>query len=99
MPQDGETSDWNTGLVSTKFQRSPKMSTYLVCFVICDFNYTETRTRSGVPIRVFAAPDRIEQTLYSLDLANFTLEKFQELFNMSYPLPKLGHYHNVFTLN
>ncbi|KAH9512989.1 hypothetical protein Btru_035539 [Bulinus truncatus] len=72
----------------SKFQRSVKMSTYLVCFIVCDFSYTETVSRSGIKIRVYSTPDKVNQTLYALDMAKHTLDTYEELFNVSYPLPK-----------
>ncbi|RUS89810.1 hypothetical protein EGW08_002422 [Elysia chlorotica] len=90
MPQDGQPSDSvnHPGFKSTKFERSVKMSTYLVCYIVCDFDHRETFSSSGKPIRVYATPDKIEQVTYSLELAKHTLELYENLFNMSYPLPK-----------
>ncbi|XP_059138989.1 aminopeptidase A-like [Physella acuta] len=65
------------------------MSTYLVCFVVCDFPHTSISSGSGLPIRVFSAPDRLEQTEYALGVAQHALEKFTNLFHIGYPLPKL----------
>ncbi|GFO02313.1 protease m1 Zinc metalloprotease [Plakobranchus ocellatus] len=90
MPQNRKTipSSVIPGLVSTKFQRSVKMSTYLVCYIVCDFEYRETFSKTGKPIRVYATPDKIDQVEYSLDLAKHTLDLYEDMFNMSYPLPK-----------
>lgn len=90
MPQDGpsrNSSDY-PGLVATKFQRSVMMSTYLVCYIVCDFRYKETFSSTRKPIRVYATPDKIDQVEYSLELAKHTFNFYEELFNMSYPLPK-----------
>ncbi|CAL1528268.1 unnamed protein product [Lymnaea stagnalis] len=90
MPQDGQANSFSliSGMVASKFQRSVKMSTYLVCFVVCDFKYTETRSTSGILIRVYATPDKVNQTHYALEMARHTLDEYEVLFNMSYPLPK-----------
>ncbi|XP_059170274.1 glutamyl aminopeptidase-like [Physella acuta] len=92
MPQDGQPRPVamkpGLDLVASKFQRSVSMSTYLVCFIVCDFNYTQTQSKRGVPIRVYSTPDKLDQTHYALDMARHTLDTYEELFDMEYPLPK-----------
>ncbi|KAK0041697.1 glutamyl aminopeptidase-like isoform X2 [Biomphalaria pfeifferi] len=90
MPLSGQPrpSDHADSLYVSSFQRSVKMSTYLVCFIVCDFNFTETVSNSGINIRVYSTPDKVDQTLYALDMAKHTLDTYEKMFNMSYPLPK-----------
>ncbi|XP_059170263.1 glutamyl aminopeptidase-like, partial [Physella acuta] len=61
MPQDGETVPvtWSADLVATRFQRSVKMSVYLLCVVIGDLSYRETRSGSGVQV-VMTIPDVVD---------------------------------------
>nr|XP_022316112.1 glutamyl aminopeptidase-like [Crassostrea virginica] len=84
------TTNWehNNSLKITNFQESVKMSTYLVCFIVCDFKYLEKTTKFGTKVRTFATPDRYNQTAFSLDVAVNSMELYQDLFNVSYPLPK-----------
>lgn len=71
------------------FNRSPLMSTYLLAFVIGEFNYIETN-EFCLPIRVFATPDKnIEHGRFSLELAAKTLFFYEETFDSKYPLPKM----------
>lgn len=44
--------DWehNSALKITNFQESVKMSTYLVCFIVCDFKYLERTTKFGTKV-------------------------------------------------
>ncbi|XP_048762432.2 glutamyl aminopeptidase-like [Ostrea edulis] len=89
MP-DVKTETWkhNANLQITSFQESVKMSTYLVCFIVCDFKYLEGTTKFGTKVRTFATPDRYNQTEFSLEVAIKSMELYQDLFNVSYPLPK-----------
>uniref|UniRef100_A0A0B7BBW7 Aminopeptidase n=1 Tax=Arion vulgaris TaxID=1028688 RepID=A0A0B7BBW7_9EUPU len=90
MPQEGNSSayQWMPEMLASKFNRSVKMSTYLVCFIVCDFLSIETTSRNGITVRVFATPDKINQTNYALDIAKHSLDYYEALFNMTYPLPK-----------
>lgn len=89
MP-DRNTESWehDSSLRATHFNRSVPMSTYLVCFVVCDFKNLTDITKYGTQIRVFAAPDRIQQAEYSLLVMKKSMEKFQDLFKVPFPLPK-----------
>ncbi|XP_064595580.1 glutamyl aminopeptidase-like [Liolophura sinensis] len=88
MP-DETTTAWSDGdLLATRFRRSVPMSTYLVCFIVCDFLQLNMTTNEGTLVRVWATPDKIEQTRYALALANNTMSLYERKFNLPYPLPK-----------
>ncbi|XP_067672727.1 glutamyl aminopeptidase-like [Haliotis asinina] len=89
-PQESQPTKvpWSPTLVSTRFQRSVMMSTYLVCFIVCDFDYVEDTTTTGTKIRVYATPDKINQTRYSLQIGKHSMEEYERLFRLPYPLPK-----------
>ncbi|XP_076074224.1 glutamyl aminopeptidase-like [Mytilus galloprovincialis] len=89
MP-DENTAPWSedNSLMKTDFKVSVKMSTYLVCFIVCDFDHLENTTKHGVKVRTYATPDRVNQTKFALDIAVHTMELYQDLFGVPYPLPK-----------
>ena len=65
------------------------MSTYLVTFVVGEFSFVNTTSvRRGIPIRAFATPDKLDQTHFALEMAKHTLDKYEELYKIDYPLPK-----------
>ncbi|XP_044761271.1 glutamyl aminopeptidase isoform X3 [Coccinella septempunctata] len=89
-PQDSE-EDLNDGKL-VHFKETVKMSTYLVCFIVCDFNYTETffeNNGTNVPFRVYATPQQLEKTTYAGTVGKKTIEFYIKYFDISYPLPKL----------
>lgn len=72
-----------------KFNKSPLMSTYLVAFIVGEFNCIETND-FRLPIRVFATPDQnIEHGRFSMDLCAKTLAFYEKAFDSEYPLPKM----------
>ena len=76
--------------VRDEFHVTVKMSTYLVCFVVCDFAYVTNVTSSNVNVSVYAPATIIHQADYALHSAITLLEYYQQFFTVPYPLPKLG---------
>ncbi|XP_069480419.1 aminopeptidase N-like [Ambystoma mexicanum] len=76
---------WNV----TAFQRTPKMSTYLLALVVCEFSYVE-KISNGVQIRVWAPSKAIEenQAAYALNMTGPVLNFYANYYNVTYPLPK-----------
>ncbi|KAI1961496.1 Aminopeptidase 2 mitochondrial [Ophidiomyces ophidiicola] len=71
------------------FNRSPRMSTYLLAFIIGELDHIETNS-FRVPIRVYATPDQnIQHGKFSLELAARTLEFYEKAFDSKFPLPKM----------
>ena len=75
------------GRVHTSFLVTPKMSTYLVAFVIGNFDFSETYTRDQKRLRVYSVHSK-EQTLFALEVAKKTLEFYEDYFAIKYPLNK-----------
>jgi aminopeptidase N/puromycin-sensitive aminopeptidase len=70
------------------FYTTPKMSTYLVAFVVGDFQCTGGE-QDGVALRVCATPDKVRLTPFALDIAKFALHYYDNYFGIHYPLKKL----------
>jgi len=71
------------------FAPTPKMSTYLVAYVVGDFERVERQTPEGVMVGVLATPGQTGQMEFALDVGVRTLSFFDEYFGIPYPLPKL----------
>ncbi|HEX3099456.1 MAG TPA: M1 family metallopeptidase, partial [Patescibacteria group bacterium] len=83
-----------SGYKVVKFTPTPKMSTYLLAYIIGDFEYIQTKTKAargkkGVNIRVFTTPGKKKQAKFALDVAKRTLEFLNDYFKVPYPLPGL----------
>ncbi len=72
----------------TIFETTPKMSTYLLAFVIGDVGYKEAKTKDGVVVRTYATRDNVQFTDFALDTAVHCLEFYNDYFGIKYPLPK-----------
>jgi aminopeptidase N len=71
-----------------KFLTTPKMSTYLVAFLIGDFQCSSGE-QDGVAIRTCATPDKVALTTYGVDVAKYVLHYYNTYFGIPYPLKKL----------
>ncbi|NXP68952.1 AMPN Aminopeptidase, partial [Chloropsis cyanopogon] len=80
---DGET--WNV----TEFDTTPRMSTYLLAFIVSQFSDTG-RMSENILIRIWGRPKAIAegQGNYALNVTGPILRFFEEHYNTSYPLPK-----------
>ncbi|KAJ2715700.1 hypothetical protein H4R19_001052, partial [Coemansia spiralis] len=81
-------------LQTVTFERSPRMSTYLLALASGELSYIEAVAQAGagrapVVCRVYTAPADIDKVQFSLDTAVRVLERLVELFGNAYPLPKL----------
>lgn len=79
----------NTLLMRDEFETSVEMSTYLVCFVMCDFSKVSNFTKTNVSVSVYAPAHIIHQADYALHTAITLLEYYHGFFTVPYPLPKL----------
>uniref|UniRef100_A0A8D2CMI4 Aminopeptidase n=1 Tax=Sciurus vulgaris TaxID=55149 RepID=A0A8D2CMI4_SCIVU len=71
------------GLIEDHFDVTVRMSTYLVAFIISDFESVSKMTKSGVKVSVYAVPDKINQADYALDAAVTLLEFYEDYFNLA----------------
>lgn len=76
-------------LKMVEFDRTPVMSTYLLAFVVGEFDFVESTTNNGTRVRVYTLPGRSEQGQFALDVGRRALELYNTYFDTPYPLPKL----------
>ncbi|HSX01797.1 MAG TPA: M1 family metallopeptidase [Candidatus Saccharimonadia bacterium] len=83
-------SDTETaGRRHVQFAPTPKLSLYLVAYIIGEFEYVERRTPENVLVRAYATPGKLGQLEFALDTAVRTLSYYGDYFGIAYPLPKL----------
>ena len=90
MPVKSE--EENGDSLTTIFEKTPRMSSYLLAFVIGELHKKTARTKSGVEVNVWATPAQNENTLdFALDIATRSIDFYDEYFGVKYPLPKSDH--------
>uniref|UniRef100_A0AAQ5YGB0 Aminopeptidase n=1 Tax=Amphiprion ocellaris TaxID=80972 RepID=A0AAQ5YGB0_AMPOC len=74
-------------VLKTKFERTERMSTYLLAFIVSEFDFIQDNSDD---IRIFARKPAIAagQGEYALNKTGPMLKFFEEYYNYSYPLPK-----------
>ncbi len=79
------------GLV-TKFETTPKMSSYLLAWVVGDLQKSTATTKDGVEVNVWSTKAHPADSLsFALDTSVRTIEFYNEYFGIDYPLPKCDH--------
>ncbi|KAJ7219096.1 leucyl aminopeptidase [Mycena pura] len=78
----------------TRFQTTPKMSSYIVAWANGPFVHLEQKVTlplSGktVPLRIYSTPDVIHQAAFALDVVARVLPIYETVFDVEFPLPKL----------
>lgn len=86
---ESSVSEHESGYKVVQFAPTPKMSTYLLAFIVGDFEYIEKTTKRGVKVRVFVTPGKKHQAHFALDCGVKILEFYEKYFDINYPLPIL----------
>lgn len=90
MPIKTQTVD--SDLQITTFDTTPRMSTYLLAFVVGELQRTTGTTKSGVEVNIYATTAQpIASFAFPLDIAIRSIEFYDDYFGTAYPLPKSDH--------
>lgn len=76
------------GLQMITFENTPKMSTYLLAFVVGNLKKLEATTKDGVLVRAWATPEQYKLNQFSLEVAVKSLEFYNDYLALAYPLKK-----------
>ncbi|XP_003788672.1 aminopeptidase N [Otolemur garnettii] len=73
-----------------EFHTTPRMSTYLLAFIVSEFKHVEQHASNGVLIRIWARPSAIDQGhgSYALNKTGPILNFFARHYDTPYPLSK-----------
>lgn len=75
--------------VTVRFATTPKMSTYLLAFVIGDLQKVSRQTARGVVVNAYATPVQNPASLtFAADFAVKAIDFYEQYFGVNYPLTK-----------
>jgi len=76
-------------LLIHEYDTTPVMSTYLLAFIVGEYDYVEGTSADGVLCRVYTPVGKKEQGSFALDITVRVLPYYKNYFGIAYPLPKL----------
>ncbi|CAF1349851.1 unnamed protein product [Adineta steineri] len=88
----------NSGTKRIRFQRTPSMPTFLLCFVIGEFDVLKSEPverlnkdngLSPIELTAYTLPGRKHEATFALNCARKALHYYADLFQIEYPMPKL----------
>ena len=71
-----------------KFAETPIMSTYLLAFVVGEFDSVSGYNKEGVQVTVYTPVGRSDQGKFALKVGLESLSYFHKFMGIPYPLPK-----------
>lgn len=89
MPESRVVNVEGSSKTRYEFMETPKMSTYLLAFIIGEFDFVQGMTKNGTLVRCLSVPGKADQLTFSLDVGVRCLDWYNEFFGIPYPLPKM----------
>ncbi|XP_038214671.1 glutamyl aminopeptidase-like isoform X1 [Zerene cesonia] len=94
MNEISRTLDPKTEMEEVTFATSVPMSTYLACFVVCNFDFKETTINANgigknFTLRSFAQKDQTHKIDFAQDIGKRVTEFYIQYYKVPFPLPKL----------
>ncbi len=77
------------GSITTTFDETVPTSTYLLAFIVSDFQFLINENDGMVPHRTLARPNAIHLTEYALQIGVEMLDILAEFIGIAYSLPKM----------
>ena len=73
-----------------EFEKTPRMSTYLLAFVLGRFHHKTVKSLSGLPVTTYCALSHSPSSLaFANRIAATAIDYYSDKFGVEYPLPKL----------
>jgi puromycin-sensitive aminopeptidase len=83
--------DLGNGKRQVTFAETMPMSTYLVAFIVGQFELTPPVDVGGVPLRIACTPGKLHLSPFALEAGAFALRFLEDYFEIPYPGGKLDH--------
>ena len=79
----------DTNIKVVKYERTPIMSTYLIAFVVGEYDYVEAKDADGVLVRVYTPVGKKEQGQFALEVRS--LSKCTYFIMLNYKRGHISH--------
>ncbi|MBS1998231.1 MAG: M1 family metallopeptidase [Cyanobacteria bacterium SZAS LIN-2] len=86
---ESQTVDAKTGKKVFNFGRTMKMATYIVAFVVGQFEETKAVDVDGIPFKIYAPIGKLALTPFSLEIGASALAFFNKYYGIKYPGDKM----------
>ena len=73
------------GKKTITYERTMKMSTYLVCFCVGEFVSSQPVMVNGTEVRIWSVPGKEKLTQFALDTSAFAIDFYEKYFEIPYP--------------
>ncbi len=90
MPIAGE-EPASGGRKAVRFEPTPRMSTYLLAFIVGDLACVQDTAVDGTLVRVWATRGKEQLGNFALESSVNALAYMNDYFGITYPLPKMDH--------
>ncbi|KAJ6641474.1 Aminopeptidase M1, partial [Pseudolycoriella hygida] len=87
MPEAERTINGSQAI--TRFEQTPPISSYLIAFVIFDFNFKEMKNDNGYRYRIYASAAKIDRVEYALIESDKVHTALSNYLRMNFTLPKM----------
>ena len=89
LEKEGVSMSDNDVYVWDVYKETPKMSTYLLAFVISRFNFRQSKTEANnVQFRIWSRKSVMDQTVLASEIGTKILMFYENVFKVKFPLPK-----------
>ncbi|KAG5680229.1 hypothetical protein PVAND_009752 [Polypedilum vanderplanki] len=81
------------GYTVTKFKPTPSIQTYLLAFLISDFDYVSATNNSRISQKIYAKPEAIKngEGDFAASVVGDVLARLEEVLKFNYPNDKMDH--------
>lgn len=86
-----ETADLGDGTKRVRFVETPRMSTYLLAFVVGPLEAIEAGATGRTKVGIWAAPEKVQYGRWALENGVRILDYLNSYYGIPYPLEKLDH--------
>ena len=86
---ESQSTEIRNNIKTVIFGITPKMSTYLLAFVIGELEHISNNNKTKISISIYGVPNNKNKMSFALDVGERALKWFNKWFDIEYPLNKL----------